>query len=216
MTSINKIDLYKLHKEEYVAAKSPVLVTIGEATYLTICGRGAPGGPEFTDKIGALYGAAFTIKMTRKFAGLQDYVVGKLEAQWGLDGLDQDFANAPKDQWNWRLMIRTPSLVGPPELKEAAEKLVKKGKAPCADQVKLETITEGLCVQMLHIGPYEQTARSIAAMKAFAEQQGLISHGRHHEIYLSDPRRVPPEELKTILRCPVRKKGGRGSEMVDL
>ncbi len=207
MASTDKIDLYKLHKEEYIAAKDPVLVTAGEATYLAICGRGAPGGPEFTDKIGALYGAAFTIKMTRKFAGLQDYVVGKLEAQWWLDGSDQDFANAPKDQWNWRLMIRTPSLVEPQELKEAAAKLLQKGKAPCADQVRLETFTEGLCVQMLHVGPYEREARSIAAMKAFAGQQGLVFHGHHHEICLSDPRRVPPERLKTILRCPVRKKG---------
>jgi hypothetical protein len=73
--------------------------------------------------------------------------------------------------------------------------------------VKLESITEGLCVQMLHVGPYEEESRSMGAMNAFAEQQGLTFHGRHHEIYFSDPRRVAPEKLKTILRMPVRKKG---------
>ena len=206
MASADKIDLYKLHKDQYVTAKKPVLVTMAEATYLTISGRGAPGGPQFTEKIGALYVMAFTVKMTRKFAGLQDYVVSKLEAQWWLDGESGDFAKAPKEQWNWRLMIRTPPIVARQELDEAAGKLIEKGKAPCANQVKLESITEGLCVQMLHVGPYEEEGRSIGAMQAFAEQQGLTFHDRHHEIYLSDPRRVPPEKLKTILRVPVRKR----------
>jgi hypothetical protein len=112
----------------------------------------------------------------------------------------------PKEQWNWRLMIRTPSFVQQKELDDAARKLIEKGKAPCADQVKLESITEGACVQMLHVGAYEEVSRSIGAMSVFAEQQGLALQGRHHEIYLSDPRRIAPEKLKTILRVPVRKK----------
>jgi hypothetical protein len=206
MAATDKIDLYKQHKDQYVTPRKPVLVTMDKATYLTISGRGAPGGPEFTEKIGALYGAAFTIKMTRKFAGQQDYAVSKLEAQWWLDGESCDFANAPKEQWNWRLMIRTPPFIRQKELADAARKLIQKGKAPCADQVKLESITEGPCVQMLHIGPYEEEARSIGAMSVFAEQEGLTLHGRHHEIYLSDPRRIAPEKLKTILRVPVKKK----------
>jgi hypothetical protein len=119
MPSNDKIDLYKQHKDQYVAAKKPVLVTMDEAVYLTICGRGAPGGPEFTEKVGALYGVAFTIKMTRKFGGLQDYAIGKLEAQWWCDGKGHDFTNTPKEQWNWRLMIRTPPVVRPKELDEA-------------------------------------------------------------------------------------------------
>jgi len=207
MATNDKIDLYKQHKDQYVTPKKPVLVTMNEATYLTISGRGAPGGPEFTERIGALYGAAFTIKMTRRFGGQQDYVVSKLEAQWWLDGESCDFANVPKEKWNWRLMIRTPPFVKQKELADAARKLIEKGKAPCADQVKLESITEGLCVQMLHVGPYEEEARSIGVMSAFAEEKGLALHGRHHEIYLSDPRRIAPEKLKTILRLPVRKRG---------
>jgi len=206
MASTDKIDLYKQHKDQYVTPKKPVLVTMDEATYLTISGRGAPGGPAFTEKVGALYGVAFTIKMTRKFAGQQDYVVTKLEAQWGLDGESCDFANTPKEQWNWRLMIRTPSFVTQKELADAARKLIENGKAPGAEQVKLESITEGPCVQMLHVGPYQEESHSIGVMSLFAEQQGLTFHGRHHEIYLSDPRRIAPEKLKTILRLPVKKK----------
>ena len=209
MASTDKIDLYKQHKDQYVTPKKPVLVTMDEATYLTVSGRGAPGGPEFTERIGALYGAAFTVKMTRKFAGQQDYVVSKLEAQWWLDGESCDFANAPKERWNWRLMIRTPTIVTQRELDEAIAKLLQRGKASCADQVKLESIPEGRCVQMLHVGPYDQEVRTIATMKAFAEQQGLAFHGRHHEIYLSDPRRIAPEKLRTILRIPVRKMESR-------
>jgi hypothetical protein len=209
MAATDKIDLCKQHKDQYVSPKKPVLVTVDEATYLAISGRGAPGGTEVTEKIGALYGAAFTVKMTRKFGGQQDYVVSKLEAQWWLDGDSCDFANVPKEQWNWRLMIRTPSFVKQKELDDAARKLIEKGKAPSADQVKLESITEGLCVQMLHVGPYAEEGRTIGVMNAFAGQQGLTLHGRHHEIYLSDPRRVPPEKLKTILRMPVRKSKSR-------
>jgi hypothetical protein len=103
-------------------------------------------------------------------------------------------------------MIRTPPMVEQRELKEAVQKLIEKGKAPCAEQVKLESITEGLCVQMLHVGPYEEEGRTIAAMKDFAERQGLTLHGHHPEIYLSDPRRIPPEKLKTTPRLPVQKK----------
>jgi hypothetical protein len=207
MTTDNKIDLCKQHKDEYATPKSPVLVTVGGAMYLAITGRGEPGGPQFTDKVGALYGVAYTVKMTRKFAGLQDYVVCKLEGQWWVDGPQQDFAHVPRDQWNWRLMIRTPEIVTAAELKRAAATLIEKGKAPSAGQVRLESFTEGLCVQMLHVGPYDREGETIARMKTFAEEKGLEFHGRHHEIYLSDPRRVAPEKLKTILRIPARKAG---------
>lgn len=212
MADSEKIDLYKQYKDQYAAPKSPVLVTLDQVRYLCISGRGAPGGPEFKDKVGALYGAAYTIKMTRKFASLQDYVICKLEAQWWLDGGRQDFADVPREQWNWKLIIRTPEVVGEDELQRAQSVLTQKGKSPRVSEVKLETIREGLCVQMLHVGPYEQENRTIAVMEDFAAQQGMGFHGLHHEIYLSDPRRVPPERLKTILRHPVTKKDHRSSK----
>ena len=143
--------------------------------------------------------------MTHKFAGFQDYVVGKLEAQWWQDDPNANFSTVPPERWNWRLMIRTPSFVTLEEVKEAASKLIENGKAPNADEVKLESIPEGKCVQMLHVGPYDQECVTIDAMRAFVEENGWVLHGRHHEIYLSDPRRVAPEKIRTILRHPVKK-----------
>lgn len=206
MASADKIDLFKQHKDQYKAAKKPILVTVEEANYLSIDGRGEPGGEEFTDKIGALYGAAYTIKMTRKFSGEQDYVVCKLEALWSFEE-GKDFENTPREDWQWKMMIRTPDIVKPEELEKAASVLVEKGKSPSVREVKLEAISEGLCAQMLHVGPYDKEDETVEVMQAFAEEQGLKFQGRHHEIYLSDPRRVAPERLKTILRHPVRKKG---------
>ena len=210
MASDEKIDLYKQHKDQYKAPKKPVLLTAEEAMYLAIDGRGGPGGDEFTDKIGALYGAAYTIKMTRKFSGQQDYVVCKLEALWWLDDDKHDFESTARDNWNWKLMIRTPGIVKQAELEKAVSVLIEKGKSPSVREVRLEDISEGPCVQMLHVGPYDKEGETLDIMKAFAEGQGLEFHGRHHEIYLSDPRRVRPERLKTILRHPVRKEGPAG------
>jgi hypothetical protein len=204
MKAPEKIDLYKAHKNDYVTPKKPTLIKMQGAQYLAITGHGSPGGEAFTDKIGALYGAAFTIKMTRKFGGQQDYAVCKLEAQYwcGADG--GDFSHVPKEQWCWKLLIRTPDFVTQEELDKAMVALLSKGKSPTVREVRLESLAEGLCVQMLHVGPYDREPESIALMKVCAEEEGLHFHGRHHEIYLSDPRRVPAERLKTILRIPVR------------
>jgi hypothetical protein len=207
MKTPEKIDLYKLHKDDYVSPKKPVLLHVETATYLAITGQGAPDGVVFSDKIGALYGAAFTIKMTRKFAGLQDYAICKLEGQYWCGECGADFARVPKDQWCWHLLIRTPEFVTQDELDQAVASLLKKGKSPAVRDVRLESLSEGQCVQMLHVGPYEREPESIALMKAHVEKSGLVFHGRHHEIYLSDPRRVAPERLKTILRIPVRFSG---------
>ncbi len=203
MPTQTEIDLYKLHKTEYAAPRKPALVDIKPATYLAISGQGAPGGERFGESIGALYGVAFTVKMTRKFAGKQDYAVCKLEGQWWADGA-MNFAKLPREQWQWKLLIRTPDFVSEQDVREAVAVLLKRGKGEDAKRVRLETLAEGRCVQMLHVGPYERESETVAVMAAFAEKQGLGFSGKHHEIYLSDPRRVPPERLKTILRQPVR------------
>ena len=171
------------------------------AQYLAIEGRGAPGNVRFQACIGALYGMAFTIKMTHKFAGKQDYAVCKLEGQYF-----GDLAGAAKEDWKWKLMIRTPDFIGEKEKAAAVATLLKRNKSPEFKEVRLETIEEGDCVQMLHVGPYDKEHETIEVMRRFAEGKGLRLAGPHHEIYLSDPRRVPAERLKTILRQPV----GRG------
>lgn len=207
MTNGDKVDLFKqLNKSEYAQPKRPTLVEVAEGCYLTISGAGDPGGEEFTAKVAALFGMAYTIKMTRKFGGLRDYVVGKLEGQWWSDR-GPDLKNIPKHEWRWRLMIRTPDFVAQTELEQAAKRQIDKGKGPEVNAVKLETLSEGPCIQMLHLGPFEDEWETLSQMLDFAQEQGYESHGRHHEIYISDPRRVPPERLKTILRMPVRLPG---------
>ncbi len=144
-----KLDLYKLHKAEYVTSNKPAFVRTKPAQYLTICGQGAPGGDRFTASIGALYGVAFTIKMTRKFAGKQDYAVCKLEGQWFFVGEPETI---PKHEWKWKLMIRTPDFVSQKDQRAAAATLLKRGKQREVEEVQIETIDEGTCVQMLHVG----------------------------------------------------------------
>jgi hypothetical protein len=203
MAGQDKLDLFReLRKADYNPSKKPVLIEVKKGSYLQIDGTGAPGGDSFATRVGALYAMAYTIKMTRKFDGRRDYVIGKLEAQWWVDG-GGDMASTPEDLWNWTLMIRTPDFVKRAELKSAAKALLEKGKDPDVAQVTLATMAGGRCVQMLHVGPYEKEPDTIAKMTAHAAEHGLAPHGRHHEIYISDPRRVPPDRLKTILRLPV-------------
>jgi hypothetical protein len=197
-----KIDLYKQHKDEYVMPKTPVLVTITPASYLAIAGQGAPGGDRFTAAVGALYNVAFTIKMARKFGGRQDYAVSKLEGLWFLDPAEPPES---RDEWRWKLLIRTPTFVSARERDTAVATLLEKGKPPEVRGVALETISEGQCVQMLHVGPYDREAESIALMRTHAKTHGFALDGPHHEIYLSDPRRVPAARLRTILREPIRR-----------
>ncbi len=206
MADQEKTDLFRKHKDEYASPKKPVRVFVKKATYLAIDGEGGPGGEIFQAKIGALYAMAYTIKMTRKFGGKRDYVVCKLETQWWHDDGGSDLGDVSKDEWRWKMLIRTPGFVRPAEVAGAAAVLIEKGKGAEVENVKLETLSEGECVQMLHVGPYENEGESVAVMKIFAEKEGLVFHGRHHDIYISDPRRVPPERLKTILRHPVKKK----------
>lgn len=202
MAKPEKLDLYRVHKAEYVVPKKPVLIQVRPAKYLTFAGRDKPGGPVFQAAIGALYAMAFTIKMTKKFAG-QDYKVCHLEGLYWTPG-GEPFSEDATETLEWKLLIRVPDFIVARDLKAALGELQARGKAPEAAQVKLETLREGRCVQVLHVGPYCDEPRTIAQMKAFAAEQGLALKGPHHEIYLSDPRRVAPERLKTILRYPVK------------
>ena len=193
-TETAKLDLYQVHKDEYAATTKPSLVPVRPAFYLCISGQGAPGSVAFTDAFGANYGVAFTVKMTRKFASKQDYAICKLEALW------PDWGTSSP---TWELLIRTPEFVTRDDIREAVQTLCKRGKGENTDRVQLRLLDEGLCLQALHVGPYENEEKTISAMRAFAEKNGLRISGPHHEIYISDPRRIEPSKLKTILREPV-------------
>jgi len=189
-----KLDLYKACKAEYAAPSKPALVPVKPAQYLAIEGQGEPGGEEFVAGIGALLNVAFTVKMARKFAG-KDYAVCKLECAWRN-------LQAPRGQWQWQLMIRTPDFINARDLQAAATKLAAKG--PLVARVELIKLEEGSWVQMLHVGPYEKIGETMAQMEKFAAENGVRAAGRCHEIYLSDPRRVAAAKLRTILRLPVK------------
>jgi hypothetical protein len=189
-----KLDLYREHRDEYVAPREPTLVDVGPARYLAITGHGKPGGAEFAKAVGGLYTVSFTIKMASKTAG-SDYAVSKLEGLWWKEGSSVE--------WTWQLLIRVPEFITRKHVTEAVGKLLERDKDETVSRVTLETLDEGKCVQVLHVGPYTAEQPTIAKMRAFAKQQGLSFTGRHHEIYLSDPRRVEVAKLRTILRQPV-------------
>ncbi len=194
-----KVDLYKQHAREYVTPRMPVLVTVGPAQYLAVDGQGEPGGSAFTSRIGLLYNMAFTIKMARKFAG-RDYAVSKLEGLWWREKGD---AGHDPSTWRWTLMIRVPAFITAADRTRALKTLAERGKDPAVADVTLLKLTEGSCVQMLHAGPYDREAESIDKMRDLATRSGRTFSGKHHEIYLSDPRRVPAARLRTILRQPI-------------
>jgi len=204
-----KIDIFKRHKAEYKSGKKPVVVVTTKGLYLTIEGSGAPGAKNFQYAVGALYAMAYTMKMGRKKDGQGDYTIGKLEGIYWAIG-EADLANTAMESWLWKLMIRTPEVVdgfgiSDQDLRTARNRLAEKKKDADCERVKLDRMDEGDCVQMLHVGPYEKEHETLAIMLEFCTSEGLQPHGQHHEIYLSDPRRVEPENLKTILRMPVKR-----------
>lgn len=200
---MDKVDLFKLHKADYIAPKSPKVCDVANAHYLVIDGIGGPGEENFNDAIAALYAIAYTVKMTRKKNNLGDYVICKLEARyWSIN--EQCLSEQDKSQWHWQLMIRTPSQVNTSDIKQAAKVLAAKGKTISVNNVKLIEHKFSKCIQMLHVGSYEEEHSTIKHMTTFASENQLSATGEHCEIYISDPRRIPEERLKTILRMPVK------------
>ena len=205
-----KLDLAKVYPQYYKAGKEPVLIRLDPIRYLTVEGAGAPEGEQFHAAVGALYGVAFTVKMTKKFAGT-DYKVSHLEGLWWADWDRSKLADpealwtVPRESWKWKLMIMVPEFITKRDFDAARRQLIERRGDAAVDGVKLETLDEGMAVQILHVGPYAAEPESIGKMRALMKAEGLRERGLHHEIYLSDPRRVAPERLRTILRQPVEK-----------
>lgn len=202
MQTADRIDLYKVHRDEYAAAPEPRTVTIGPALYLAVEGHGEPGGVEFQEKLSALYGVLYTIKFAAKRRG-QDFKASGMEGLWWTPSGDSNYLEIPRQDWCWQLMVRVPEFVSVEDLEAARDELRGRGKTGDFDGVGLESLDEGLCVQALHVGPYETESETLRKMDELVQRNGLMYRGLHHEIYLSDPRRVPPERIRTILRHPV-------------
>jgi len=198
---MQKIDLFKEHRDEYSLDREPHLVKVGVGKYLTVTGTGGPGDAQFQQKLGVLYGCAYTIKFDSKQRLARDFKVGVLEGLWWVKGRTTDAFVAPKGDWRWKLLIRVPTFVTTASVTKALAALKAKGRPTAA--VKLEALREGPSVQALHVGGYGDEPATLAKMGTFAREHRLRFRGRHHEIYLSDPRRVPTSRLRTILRHPV-------------
>ena len=181
-------------------------VQVPAMTYLAIEGQGAPGDAAYRLAVGALYPLAYGARFAGKVRGI-DEKVGPLEGLWWADDMTA-FLSGRREDWRWRMMIRAPSWldeVAFQGLRVAArqKKAMDSARIAALDQVALTTLDEGACVQALHVGPYADEGPLIQRMHAEAAARGRALRGRHHEIYLSDPERVAPERLKTILRQPV-------------
>lgn len=206
-------DFKKEYKAFYLPKNKPGIITIPSMNFIAVRGEGDPNPEDSTYKqsIGILYGIAFTLKMSkmgsRQIEGYFDYVVPPLEGFWrqeGIEGIDY----TRKETFRWISVIRLPDFVTKDDFSWAVEEASRKKKADFS-MAEFLTIEEGLCVQCLHIGPYDEEPATIALMDEHARQQGYVpdfSENRlHHEIYLSDPRKTAPEKQKTVIRHPVRK-----------
>ena len=207
-------DFKKEYREFYMPKNRPGIVTVPSMNYIAVRGRGDPNkeGGEYKQAIALLYGIAFTVKMSKKgdhrIDGYYDFVVPPLEGFWwqnGVMGIDY----ARKDDFNWISVIRLPDFVTEDVFAWAVEEATVKKKA---DFSKAEFLTydEGLCVQCMHIGSYDDEPETIAGMHEYIEAQGYVpditAQRMHHEIYLSDARKTAPEKLKTVIRHPIAKR----------
>ena len=205
---MSKIDFKKKLKHLYNPPKSKfTIVDVPAMNFLMIDGHGDPNNnPAFQEISEALYGMAYTIKFALKSQGA-DYVVPPLEGLWWMENMEE-FSLEAKDQWLWTLMIMQPEWATPEVVEEARVTLARKKNPPALPQLRFETYHEGLSVQIMYVGPYADEGPTIARMHAFIEAEGYEPNGKHHEIYLSDPRRTAPEKLKTVIRQPIRKVAG--------
>ena len=207
-------DFKKEYKEFYMPKDKPSIVTVPPMNYLAVRGHGDPNAEdgEYKEAIGLLYGIAFTIKMSKKgsrqIEGFFDYVVPPLEGFWWQDGVSGvDYAR--KENFNWISVIRLPDFVTKADFDWAIEEATRKKKTDFS-KVEFMQVDEGLCVQCMHIGSYDDEPATVELMHQFMSEQGyeldINDTRRHHEIYLSDARKVAPEKLKTVIRHPIRRK----------
>ena len=205
-------DYKKEYKEFYMPKDRPSIVSVPPMNYIAVRGKGDPNQEdgEYKQAIGLLYGIAYTIKMSKKgdhqIEGYFDYVVPPLEGFWWQDGVEGvDYTH--KETFNWISVIRLPDFVTREDFEWAISEATKKKKEDFS-KVEFFTYEEGLCVQCMHLGPYDDEPATVEKMHEYMTGQGyeldITSDRLHHEIYLSDARKVAPEKLKTVIRHPVK------------
>ncbi|MHC4124195.1 MAG: GyrI-like domain-containing protein [Planctomycetota bacterium] len=203
---MEKIDFKKKLKKSYtVSAERPVIIDVPPINFLMINDQGnLNSAPSFQQAIQAFYGMSFTAKfMLKEDKATSDYVIPPLEGLWYTADMIEFNLNK-KDKWKWTLMIMQPKWFTQSIYQQTKEALKKKKDPPALSKLRFETFREGKSIQIMHIGPYDTKSPAIEKLHAFIREQGYKLHGKHHEIYLSDPRRCQPKNLKTILRQPVK------------
>lgn len=215
---MEKLDYKKAYPDLYLPKTSPSIVMVPEMTFLMVDGRGNPNtSPAYQAAVEALYGLSYGIKMSklsgRQPAGYFEYVVPPLEGLWWMEQEEYDGRGfLDKDRFCWTAMIRQPEFVTQEVLEEARQGLLRKKPALDQSGVRLERFAEGLCGQVLHLGPYDEEPATIEKLERFCQEAGyrqdFSESRRHHEIYLADPRRTAPARLRTVIRHPIRKEEG--------
>lgn len=204
---MSKVDFKKELKELYKpGSKEFAVVDVPKMNFLQISGKGDPNSePFYKEALEALYAVSYKVKFFSKKELERDYVVPPLEGLWWADD-PKDFANGKKENWFWTMMIMVPSWIDQKMIDEAIEVVKKKKDLPALSLLELKEYHEGESIQILHIGSYEDEAPTLKELhESYIPKNGYCENGKHHEIYLSDPRKVAPEKLKTILRQPVKK-----------
>ena len=207
-------DFKKEYKEFYMAKNKPQIVDVPRVSYIAVRGKGDPNeeNGEYQKAISVLYAVAYTLKMSYKtdyrIEGFFEYVVPPLEGFWWQDNID-GVNYSDKSSFNWISVIRLPDFVTEKDFKWAIETAEKKKKLDCSSAEFL-TVDEGLCVQIMHIGAFDDEPETVAIMDKFLKDNGYESDMNdkrfHHEIYMSDARKVAPEKWKTVIRHPIRKR----------
>ena len=203
-----KYEWRKAEKALYLPSCRPARIDVPPCSFLMMEGRGDPNGPEFASCVEVLYALSYGIRMLPKKGivpeGYVEYAVYPLEATW-MNPEDGSAASSAGKDFVYTAMIRQPAFVTRGLVEQVMEMVEKKKKLPRLGEAVFDTVDEGLCVQMMHTGPYDDEPASFAAMDAFCAEEGLIrTSSRHREIYLSDPRKTEPSKWKTVLRYGVR------------
>ena len=201
------IDLKQQLKYLYKpSAKQPETVTVPPLPFLMIDGAGDPNTAQaYRDALEALYTTSYTLKFAFKKRRGIDFPVMALEGLWWMDDMAA-FGSADKSDWKWTMMILQPEVVTEADVSQAVAEAKAKKDLPALDRLRLASFEEGFAAQIMHIGPYSAEAPTIARLHEYIEQQGYALSGKHHEIYMGDPRRSAPEKLRTIIRQPMRAK----------
>lgn len=198
------IDLKKQYRDHYSSPEKPVLVDVPPRPHLMIDGMGSPGvAQEYIDAVGALYPIAYGIRKAIKDATGDAYTVMPLQGLWWADNMDA-FIAEDRDAWKWTLLICQPEVVDAALATAQIEEVTAKKKLASGHLVRFDHFGDGRAAQVMHRGPYSAEEPTIALLHDFIAESGLELTGKHHEIYLSDPRKVAPEKMRTIIRQPVK------------